>query len=148
MEVETQEPVTTQDLEGLLAQAREKLDGLVCELRARDTELESLAVERKQHGLLQEACAALDELRQIGGVSLFWGTDSPANTHDEHIRAVRERIDAFQKRLNGIEESRRALIETITQQENHTYLLEDDVFEAMDEEEQRKNEWIVEREID
>lgn len=144
----SEEPVTTQELEGLLAQAREKLEGLVRELRAIDTQLESLAIERKQHGLLAQVCGALEELREIDGAGLFWGDGAPANTHDEHIRAVRNRVDAFQKRLSEIEESRRALLETITHQENHTYLLEDDVFEALDEEEQRKNEWIVEREID
>src|SRR6266850_703294 len=148
MEAETLDPVNTQDLEGLLAQAREKLEGLVRELRAIDAGLESLAIERQQHRLLQEVCGALEELRQTGGSSLFWGDGAAANTSDEHIRGVRNRVDAFQKRVGEIEESRRALIEEITRQENHTYLLEDDVFEALDEEEQRKNEWIVEREID
>ncbi|MGH8316030.1 MAG: hypothetical protein ACRETU_12865, partial [Steroidobacterales bacterium] len=145
MQAETLDPVT---LEGLLAQAREKLEGLVRELRAIDAGLESLAIERRQQRLLQEVCGALEELRQTGGASLFWGDGAATCTSDEHIRGVRNRVDAFQKRVGEIEESRRALIEEITRQENHTYLLEDDVFEALDEEEQRKNEWIVEREID
>jgi outer membrane biosynthesis protein TonB len=146
MEVETLEAVTAQDLEGLLAQAREKLEGLVRELRALDAQLDSLAIERKQHRLLHDACGALEELRQTGGASLFWGEGAAAS--DEHIRRVRNLVDVFQKRVSEIEDSRRALLEEITQHEEHTYLLEDDVFEALDEEEQRKNEWLVEREID
>ena len=53
---------TGRDQNGLLvelAQAREKLERLVGELRAIDSELDELATERKQHGLLQEACRAL-----------------------------------------------------------------------------------------
>ena len=148
MEAETQDAVTARDLEGLLAQAREKLDGLVRELRAIDAELDGLAPARKQHGLLQDACAALEELRQTGGATLFWGDGAAADTSDEHIRSVRSRVDVFQKRLGELEASRRALLEEITQQAEHTYLLEDDVFEALEEEEQRRHEWIVEREID
>ena len=148
MEAATLDDVTTQDLEGLLAQAREKLEGLVREVRAIDAQLDSLATERKQHRLLQDACGALEELRAVGGAGLFWGDGAPADKSEEHIRRVRDRVDVFQKRVAEIEDSRRALIEEITQQEEHTDLLEDDVFEALDEEEQRKHEWIVEREID
>jgi hypothetical protein len=148
MEAATLDDVTTQDLEGLLAQAREKLEGLVREVRAIDAQLDSLATERKKHRLLQDACGALEELRAVGGAGLFWGDGAPADKSEEHIRRVRDRVDVFQKRVAEIEDSRRALIEEITQQEEHTYLLEDDVFEALDEEEQRKHEWIVEREID
>src|SRR5262245_15893949 len=147
MEAATQDAVTMQELQERLAEAREKLEGLVGELRATDARLEGLATDRKQHRLLQDACAALEELGQTGGAKLFWGT-SAASTNDEHLRTVRSRVESFQKRIGEIEESRRALLEEITQLEEHAYLLEDDVFEALDEEEQRKNEWIVEREID
>jgi hypothetical protein len=148
MEVETQEVVTAQAREGLLAQAREKLEGLVRELRALDAQLESLATERKQHRLLQDACGALEELRQTGGARLFWGDGAAADMSDERLRSARSRVEVFQKRVTEIEESRRALLEEMSRLEEHTYLLEDDVFEALDEEEQRKHEWIVEREID
>ena len=62
------ESVTTQDSQALLpqlAEAREKLDGLVRDLRAIDVELEALTTERRQHRLLEDACAALEELRQM-----------------------------------------------------------------------------------
>ncbi len=148
MEAEIQDAATAQDLATLLAEAREKLDGLVHDLRAIDAELETLATERQQHHLLQDACGALEKLSEIGGAGLFWGDGTAAGTSDEHIRRVRNRVDVFQKRVSEIEDRRRALLEEIEQHQEHTYLLEDDVFEALEEEERRKQEWIVEREID
>jgi hypothetical protein len=131
-----------------LEQAREKLDGLVRDLRAVEAELEAVATERTQHRLLHDACGALEELKKIGGAALFWESKTAAAASDEHMRRVRERVEVFQGRVNEIEERRRALLEEIDRQQEHTYLLEDDVFEALEEEERRKHEWIVEREIE
>jgi hypothetical protein len=142
------ESVTSQDSEALLpqlAEAREKLDGLVRDLRAIDAELEALAAERRQHGLLSDACGALDELRETGGAELFWGDRAVAA--EEHIRRARGRLDAFGKRVRGIEDRRQALVDEIRQQEYQAGLLEDDLFEAQEEEELRKLDWIVEREL-
>jgi len=143
-----QEAPTAENLEALLAQAREKLDGLVRDVRAIDVELEELATQRKQHRLLQDACGALEELSEIGGAELFWGQGTTAGTSDDHIRRVRSRVAVFQQGVSQIEDRRRALLDEIRQQQEHTDLLEDDVFEALEEEELRRHEWIVEREID
>jgi len=40
------------------------------------------------------------------------------------------------------------VLDEINAQQEHAQILEDDVFDALDEEERRKHEWIVEREID
>jgi hypothetical protein len=148
METATQDVVTIPELEERLAQAREKLEGLVREVRATDAQLEGLATERKQHQLLHDACTALEALGQSGGAKLFWGNREATSASDEHLLGVRKRVEAFQKHVDEIKASRHALLGEISQLEEHTYLLEDDVFEALDEEEQRKHEWIVEREID
>jgi hypothetical protein len=47
----------------------------------------------------------------------------------------------------GIEDRRQTLLAEVGQQEHQAWLLEDDVFEAQEEEERRRLEWIVEREI-
>lgn len=148
MEAETQDAATAQDLEQLLAQARERLEDLLSNLRVVDTELESMATERQQHQLLQDACGSLEKLGEIGGAGLFWGHDIAAGTRDDRIRRARSRVDVFQKRVSEIEDRRRSLLEELERHQEHTYLLEDDVFEALEEEERRKHEWVVEREID
>jgi hypothetical protein len=142
------EAVTAQETRELvpqLAQARAKLDGLVRDLRTIDGELEALATERKQHRLLKDACDALTELGTSGGAQLFWGEH--ALVGDDHIRRARSRADAFQKRVSEIEGRRQAVLDEINRQQLHADVLEDDLFEAQEEEERRKLEWIIEREI-
>ena len=143
------ESVTSQDSQALvpqLAEAREKLDGLVRDLRAADAEIEALSAERKQHRFLSDACGALEALRETGGAELFWGERASA-AGDEYMRRARGRVEAFQKQLGGIEHRRQVLVEEIRQQEYQAGLLEDDLFEAQEEEELRKLDWIVEREL-
>jgi hypothetical protein len=143
------ESVTTQDSQALLpqlAQAREKLDGLVRDLRTIDAELETLSTERRQHRLLNDACGALEELRETGGAELFWG-ERAAGAGEDHIRRARGRVEVFQKRVSGIEDRRHALVEDIRQQEYQAGVLEDDLFDAQEEEELQKLDWIIEREL-
>ncbi len=130
-----------------LAEARERLNGLEGELRAIDDELNGLAPEREQNRLLDHVCGSLEQLRQTGGAELFWGSSGAASAGTEHTRRVRSRVEVFQKRLTGIEDRRNALLKEIELQQGRAYLLEDDVFEAQEEEERRKQEWIIEREI-
>ena len=142
--------VTGQDQQALheqLARAREKLDGLVRDLRAIDSELEGLATERKQHRLLHDVCAALEELDETGGAALFWGDRAVAGSSQDQIRRVQSRVDVFQKRVNEIEDRRQEVLEVIDRQQAETDLLEGDVFEAQEEEERRQQEWIIEREM-
>src|SRR5262245_23162586 len=92
---------SSQELEQLLAEARERLEGLVRDLRAVDAELEGLATERKQHDLLHDALRALEELNQIGGTALFW--NGAVGSNPQHLHSVRSRVEEFQKRIGEIE---------------------------------------------
>src|SRR5689334_22220203 len=64
------------------------------------------------------------------------------------MRRARARIEEFQQRVGEIEARRRALIVEMNEQHGETEMLEDDAFEAQEAEERRRNEWIIEREID
>lgn len=130
-----------------IAQARQALDTLSIDLRAIDLELEDLATEREQHRLLVEICGSLDKLDGIGGAALFWGETAGSNATADHVRRVRERVAEFDGRVREIEARRALVIERINQQQSHAAFMEDVLFEALEEEERRKQEWIVEREI-
>ncbi len=141
--------ITGQDQQALraqLAQAREKLDVRIRELREIDAELDGLATESKQHRLLHDVCGALEELSALGGAELFWGDRTAATTSLDHIRRVRSRVDFFQKRISEIEDRRQAVLEEAERQHDAIDLIEDDVFEAQEEEERREQEWLIERE--
>jgi hypothetical protein len=139
-----QDPLT---LQTQLVQARAKLDDVVRHLQAIDGELAGLATERDQHRLLNDICASLTRLDEVGGARLFWGDDTADGHGANHLRRLRARVQVFQERLDEVESRRQAVLAQIDQHEGQAYLLEDELFEAQEEEERRRQEWIVEREV-
>ncbi len=130
-----------------LEQSRGRLDGFVRELRAIDAQLEDVATERSQYQALHEVCGGLEKLDQLGAAELFWSGRVANGEADEHLRLVRSRVDEFQQRLAVTEGSREVVLEKIRREEENSEILEDDAYEARWREEQRKLEWIVDREI-
>jgi hypothetical protein len=142
--------VASQDQDALrsqLQQAREKLDGLVAALRVIDGDLEGLSTERHHYRLLAQACGALEELSESGGAALFWGEEAARAQGEAQVRLARGRVGVFEKRLEEIEDRRQALVEDVEQQEERIEILEDYLFEAQQREEERKLEWLIEREV-
>jgi hypothetical protein len=131
-----------------LDEARSRVDGLVAELRIIDAELEELAGEREQYALVQQACGALGKLSELGGSQLFWGDRPSDGDGDLHIGTVMRRVDEFEAQIAGIESSRNALLDRIREHEDVAFELEDGVLEAERQEELRKLEWVVERDMD
>ena len=137
-----------QELRQELRQARERLEHLVTDLEAVDQELEGLETERTQFRLVQEACRALDELSELGAADLFWDGGTAGGDSGDHIRLVRGRIDAFEKRLDQIEDHRQSILYEIKVAEDSSDVMAGDVLEAEHLEQQRKLEWLIERDID
>jgi hypothetical protein len=142
-----EEQQNQQALAAEIAQAKQALETLTGELRGVDGELEELAIEREQHRLLGDVCNSLDRLYVTGGAALFWGENTSNDASVEQVRCVRERVAQFEKRVKAIEARRADVIDRITQQQSHASFMEDVLFEALEEEERRQQEWIVEREI-
>ena len=136
-----------QALAAEIAQAKQALETLSGELSAVDGELGELAIEREQHRLLLEVCGTLDRLYVTGGAALFWGEGSGDDAGVEHVHRVRDRVARFDARIKEIEDRRDAVVDRIKQQQSHADFMEDVLFEALEEEERRQQEWIVEREI-
>jgi hypothetical protein len=134
-------------LSAQLTEARDQLASLSEELRALDRRIDDLTPERKQHELLFDICDKLQQLGASGGGPLFWEGSLDVGASAEHIHRARNRIDAFNARLAEIEDARSVVIDNIKQQQNFADLIEDDLFEALEEEERRNQEWIIEREI-
>ena len=138
------------DQQALIAElgtSQESVDALVGELRALDAQLEALGPERNQHRLLHQVCDALGELGELGGAQLFWGTPEAVTSGEFQLGRVRERVGAFESRVGEIEARRQSTRQQIDKAQYHVGLIEDELFEAQEQEEQRQQEWIVEREI-
>jgi hypothetical protein len=134
-------------LQAQLAQANERLESLDEKLRAVDAEMDSLSDERRRYELLRDACDALDGLSELGASDLFWGEQVKAEKGDGFVRSVRKRMEGFQNRLSAIDKRRKGLVAEISKEQDAAELLHDDLFDAQQQEERRKLEWIVEREI-
>jgi hypothetical protein len=132
-----------QALRAQLSQARQKLAEQVADLRALDRQIEGMSDERKRYRLVGDACGALQELSGLGAASLFWG--ERAADGDDLLRLALGRLDAFQKRVTEIEDRRQAVFDEVQQQQEETELLEDDLLELERQAEERKLEWLVER---
>jgi hypothetical protein len=118
----------------------------VRDLRGIDDELEGLSTEREQYRLLRQACGALEGLSALGAAGLFWGERFANGRGDEHVRLVQSRVDVFEKRLNETEGRRQAILDAIEHEQDNAEFLEEDVFQLQREEEERKLEWVIERE--
>ena len=130
-----------------LGTSQESVDALVRDLRSLDAQLEALAPERKQHHLLHQVCDALGELDKLGGAQLFWGTPEAVTSGELQLGRVREHVMAFEGRVGELESRRQSTREQIDKAQYRVGLIEDELFEAQEEEELRQQEWIVEREI-
>jgi len=142
-----QEPKDQQALLAELGEKQERLDALAGELRSLDATLEALASERNQHRLLHQACDALGELGKVGGAQLFWGAAEAVATGEALLRRVSERVTAFESHVGDLEAARRTTRERIDTEQYGLGLIEDELFEAQDDEERLRQEWLVEREI-
>jgi len=134
-------------LDAQIQQAHERLGGLEVSLRAIDGELDALSTQREQYVLLEQACGSLEQLSSLGVAELFWGERAPSQETDDHVSNIRTRIDDFHQRIEEIEDRRNALIEEIKGGQDVLDILEEDLHEELELEEERQQEWLVERDI-
>jgi outer membrane biosynthesis protein TonB len=137
-----------QPLVGQIEEAQEKLGGLERNLSALDDELAGLARQRAQYELLAQTCRSLEQLRELGADELFWGKEVDRGKAAERVREIHGRVDEFLAQVSEIEARRQGVVEEIKQGREVLDILEDDLLELREEEEERQNEWIVEREMD
>jgi hypothetical protein len=136
-----------ESLQGQVDQALEKLGGLERKLHAITGELDALAEQREQHALLEQACGSLAKLAELGADRLFWGDDHEASRTAVHLDRVRERVAGFHDRITEIEGRRQAVVGEINSGREVLAILEDDLDEQRQEEEELRNEWVLEREM-
>ena len=99
--------------------------------------------------LLHEVCGGLEKLGELGAAELFWsGLAANGEADDDHLRRVRSRVDEFQQQPGcEIEGSREAVLEKIRREQDEQRDSRRRRIRGAWQEEQRKLEWIVEREI-
>jgi outer membrane biosynthesis protein TonB/archaellum component FlaC len=136
-----------QELRAQAAEIRRKLQELATELREVDDDLEALAPRRAQHELLDAACTSLERLGELGAASLFWGDRVEPEQAAGILHRVRERASAFNAELAALDTHRQGVLDRMADHEESLEILGEELYQLREQEERRKLEWIVEREI-
>ncbi len=134
-------------LEAQLEQTRRKHEALEGELRVVEAELDRFCAERQRFDALREVCDALDKLGELKADGLFWEGIPGAKDAAGHLVRVRRRVTSFEGEIGGILEKQQSLQEQIKQCLAELDILDEEVRDAYDREEQRKEEFVTEREL-
>ena len=128
-------------------QSRGRLHDLTDDLRIVENEVDSLGPQRVHHELLEQACASLDKLDELGAAALFWGDRIAPAQAEEQLGGVRSRVSSFLEQVGELDARRATILSRIELEKENLEILGYDLDQVLEAEEQRKNEWIVERDI-
>lgn len=129
-----------------LMRGQQLLAELVSERQSIANELDALAGQREQYELLGTICGSLEQLDGLNAASLFWADRLNAEEGRAHVATVRNSSASFCKTIDEIEGRRAEIDARIIEQEELLDLIDDRLLELEEEEERRKNDWVIERE--
>jgi outer membrane biosynthesis protein TonB len=139
--------VTMEKEQALRAQiddAQGQLGQLEQDLAVVESELQNLMTQRERYESLAQVCDSLAKLESVGAAELFWGDGGP---NEDRVRFARQRIEDFNERVKAVSENRQVVVGRLAEGRGVLAILEDDWFELQEQEEERRNEWVIEREV-
>jgi hypothetical protein len=134
------------ELRGKLADSEKVLEGLQNALADSEASLAELEERKEEFLVLGQVCRSVELLDDIGAAHLFWeDRDSAPPEQLERARAV---IDEYNQSIVRADDERLSLIEKIGDHNLSLDALHYDLTEAIEREENRRAEWLVERDSD
>ena len=130
-----------------IEKARQKREAIESELRVVEAELETFSADRQRFDALQDVCSALEKLGELKADELFWEGIPEAEDAAGHVERLRSRVARFEGEISGILEKQSSYQEQINQCLDELHILDEEVRDAYDREERRKEEFVIEREI-
>jgi hypothetical protein len=134
-------------LDAQIGRARQKQEALEGELRIVEAELETFSAERQRIDALRDVCKAFDKLGDLKADELLWEGGAEAQDAAGHVERARSRVARFEGEIGGILEKQASLQGQINQCLDELDILHEEVRDAYDREERRKEEFVVEREV-
>lgn len=131
-------------LRGKVVQSEDVLEKLQRDLRRIDDELDALAEKNHQYDLVSEVCRTLEKLDELGGSDLFWERTAGQDDSDR-LRYAKGKIEEFGEEIAQVEKRRQTVVKKIQAQNNELDYLHYDLRDAIEREECRRSEWIVQR---
>jgi hypothetical protein len=130
-----------------IEKARQKREAIESELCVVEAELKTFSADRQRFDALQDVCNALEKLGELKADELFWEGIPEAEDAAGHVERLRSRVARFEGEISGILEKQASYQEQINQCLDELNILDEEVRDAYDREERRKEEFVMEREI-
>ncbi|MFZ2157251.1 MAG: AgmX/PglI C-terminal domain-containing protein [Bradyrhizobium sp.] len=134
-------------LDAQIGRVRQRQEVLEGEMRAVEAELETFSAERQRFDALRDACNAFEKLGALKADDLLWEGGAEAQDAAGHVERARSRVARFEGEIGGILEKQASLQVQINQCLDELNILDEEVRDAYDREERRKQEFVVEREV-
>ena len=145
-QIDEELPIDDESLREQMRESEEALTRLEDELFSVDRELEQLSEQSLKYEALGSVCRSLEELDSVGGSELFWSSDTAGV--DKHVCEARDRIHEFGENVIEVERRREGIVAKIGDQNYELDGLHSDLMHALEREEIRRSEWLIEREPD
>ena len=120
------------------------LESLETDLRSVDDELVELKKQQYKYEKLEQICASLEELDELGAGHLFWDTDS-SESKETRLDHARWQIGKYHEAFVEVESRREKFLEDIEQQNVELDYLHYDLQDIIEQEESNQNQWLIER---
>jgi outer membrane biosynthesis protein TonB len=134
-------------LNAKIEQTVEKREMLEERLGAVTAELEKYDAGRQRFDALQDVCDALEKLAELKAGDLFWKGIPGEVDAVGHLKQVRGRMASFEEKVSSIQDDQAYLQGLVDQANDELAYLYEEVQEAYEREERRREEFVVEREI-
>ena len=134
-------------LSAQIEQIREKREMLKEQLGVVAAKLEKFSAARQRFDALQDVCDALDKLAELKAGELFWKGIPGEPDAAGHLERIRGRMVRFEQKIGEMDEKQTRLQAKIDRRNDELAYLHEEVQEAYEREERRREEFAIEREI-
>ncbi len=134
-------------LNAQIEQISKKREALEEDLRVVEAELEKFSAARQRFDALQDVCNALDKLNELKAGQLFWKGIPGIEDAAGHLDRARSRVARFEEKISGITEKQTFLQAEVDKRCAELDYLYEEVRDAHEREERRKEEFVIERDI-
>lgn len=127
--------------------ARQRITELENDLRLADSELDVLFVDRPRYVLLSELADRLDKLNKLGGACMFWGDGCSEQDSQEYYQRIYHQVVNYDEKVREVQMQREQIKDDIQSVIAQVNILQEEFFILHEREEERKNEFVIEREM-
>ena len=127
--------------------AKQRIAELENDLRQTDSALDLLFVERPRYVLLSELADRLDKLNKLGGACMFWGENCSEKDSQDYYQRIYRQVVNYDEKLREIQMRRENIKDDIQSVIAQINILQEEFFILHERAEERKNEFVIEREM-